>query len=187
MCPSLQAYINIVHPLLFFGIQINALCSLSITVLSIQINVLQVFTMVMGEYEFTVNFINVDEQSYVAKLIFVVFVFDMSVALMNLVLGLAVSDIDELQRNSAVRRMIQESYTVMYIDGFMTSLASLSSCMTCLDRRITGPRTCGFKDVYFLDLVDLDPNSNNKLGVEVYMKETEYFPSTHAIVTNIAK
>ena len=148
---------------------------------------IKVFTMVMGEYEFTVNFINVDEQSYVAKLIFVVFVFDMSVALMNLVLGLAVSDIDELQRNSAVQRMIQESYTVMYIDGFMTGLASLSSCLTCLDRRITGPRTCGFKDVYFLDLVDLDPSSNNKLGVEVYMKETEYFPSTHAIVSNIAK
>ena len=66
---------------------------------------------------------------HVAKLIFVVFVFDMSVALMNLVLGLAVSDIDELQRNSAVRRMIQESYTVMYIDGFMTWFANLSSCV----------------------------------------------------------
>ena len=90
---------------------------------------IKVFTMLMGEYEFTVNFINVEEQSYVAKLIFVVFVFDMSVALMNLVLGLAVSDIEELQRNSAVRRMIQESYTVMYIDGFMTWVANISSCL----------------------------------------------------------
>jgi hypothetical protein len=38
-----------------------------------------------------------------AKIIFVIFVFDMSVVLMNLVLGLAISDIEELQRNSAVR------------------------------------------------------------------------------------
>jgi len=62
----------------------------------------------------------------------------MSVVLMNLVLGLAISDIEELQRNSAVRylqsfifklfnhfiqislsrRMVLETFTVMFIESF---------------------------------------------------------------------
>ena len=44
---------------------------------------------------------------FFVQIVFAVFVVDMSVVLMNLVLGLAVSDIEELQRNSAVRRMMQ--------------------------------------------------------------------------------
>ena len=88
--------------------------------------------MLLGEYEYTNNFINIenpDSYQWIAKVIFLLFLLEMSVVMMNLVLGLAVSDIDELQRNSAVRRMIQESYTVMYIDGFMTWFANLSSCV----------------------------------------------------------
>jgi hypothetical protein len=53
--------------------------------------------MLMGEYGYYQNFLN---SSAVAKILFVVFLIDMSVVLMNLVLGLAVSDIDQLQKNS---------------------------------------------------------------------------------------
>ena len=62
----------------------------------------------------------------VARIIFVLFVFDMSVVLMNLVLGLAISDIEELQRNSAVRRMILETFTVMFIDAFVVGLHKMT-------------------------------------------------------------
>ena len=61
-----------------------------------------------------------------AKIIFVIFVFDMSVVLMNLVLGLAISDIEELQRNSAVRRMVLETFTVMFIDAFVIGLDKMT-------------------------------------------------------------
>jgi hypothetical protein len=80
--------------------------------------------MLMGEYDYTVNFVN-SETSWMAKILFVIFVVDMSVVLMNLVLGLAISDIEMLQKNSAVRRMIQETYTVMFIDGVMMILNHL--------------------------------------------------------------
>ncbi len=53
--------------------------------------------MLMGEYGYNQNFL---PSAPVAKIVFVVFLIDMSVVLMNLVLGLAVSDIDQLQKNS---------------------------------------------------------------------------------------
>ena len=43
---------------------------------------------------------------------------DMSVVLMNLILGMAVSDIDALQRSSAVKRMVNETMIVGNMEGF---------------------------------------------------------------------
>ena len=53
--------------------------------------------MLMGEYNYYQNFLH---SGAVAKVLFVLFLLDMSVVLMNLVLGLAVSDIEQLQKNS---------------------------------------------------------------------------------------
>jgi hypothetical protein len=61
-----------------------------------------------------------------ARIIFVLFVFDMSVVLMNLVLGLAISDIEELQRNSAVRRMVLDTFTVMFIDSLVVAVDKMT-------------------------------------------------------------
>ena len=86
--------------------------------------------MLLGEYNYTANFIRKDNANHLstynhttnftvtedstwwAKLVFVIFVFDMSVVLMNLILGLAVSDIDALLRSSEVKRMVNECYIV---------------------------------------------------------------------------
>ncbi len=59
---------------------------------------------------------------------FAVFVVDMSVVLMNLVLGLAVSDIEELQRNSAVRRMMQETSGVDFMENLFQVLSLMPGC-----------------------------------------------------------
>ena len=51
-----------------------------------------------------------------AKVFFVIFLYNMSLALMNLVLGLAVSDIKSLQDISKVQATVMESYTVMTME-----------------------------------------------------------------------
>ena len=106
--------------------------------------------MLLGEYNFTVNFIkssgnstNLDqgqdaddsinpmESGWWAKLVFLIFVFDMSVVLMNLILGMAVSDIDELQRSSEVQRIINECFIVKNIEEIIYCMAKV---IPCLDR-----------------------------------------------------
>ena len=59
--------------------------------------------MLMGEYNYYQNFLR---SGMVAKVLFVIFLLDMSVVLMNLVLGLAVSDIEQLQKNSGKFRLM---------------------------------------------------------------------------------
>ena len=65
-----------------------------------------------GEYNYKPSFLTPEDSSCWAKLVFVIFVFDMSVVLMNLILGMAVSDIDALQKSSEVKRMVNECYIV---------------------------------------------------------------------------
>ena len=71
--------------------------------------------MLMGEYDYTDNFVETNA-FWVSKVIFVVFVVDMSVVLMNLVIGLAVSDVDSIKRESNVQRLMTEAFTVMYLE-----------------------------------------------------------------------
>ena len=71
--------------------------------------------MLMGEYDFTDIFLG-ENTFWLAKIIFVVFVFDMSVVLMNLVIGLAVSDVEAIKRESTVQRLMQETFTIVYLD-----------------------------------------------------------------------
>ena len=66
--------------------------------------------MLLGEYNYKSNFIDPEESGFWAKLFFIVFVLDMSVVLMNLILGMAVSDIDALQKSSAIKRMVNETH-----------------------------------------------------------------------------
>jgi len=81
----------------------------------------------MGEYDYTLNFVT-EPTPLVAKIVFAIFVVDMSVVLMNLVLGLAVSDIEELRSNSAVRRMMQETCGVSFMQNLFRMLAFLPKC-----------------------------------------------------------
>ena len=70
--------------------------------------------MLMGEYDYTDNFVET-ETFWLSKVIFVVFLVDMSIVLMNLVIGLAVSDVDYIKRESNVQRLMNETFTVMYL------------------------------------------------------------------------
>ena len=49
---------------------------------------------------------------------------------------LAVSDIEELQKNSAVRRMVQKSHTVTFIDNILMGFSRMPCCKRySLDQR----------------------------------------------------
>ena len=58
--------------------------------------------MLMGEFDFTANFINAEGTPFIAKIFFLIFILIMALVFMNLLLGLAVSDIGELERTSKV-------------------------------------------------------------------------------------
>ena len=63
---------------------------------------IKVLAMLMGEFDFTTNFINAPNTPFLAKLFFLFFILIMALVFMNLLLGLAVSDIGELERLSKV-------------------------------------------------------------------------------------
>ena len=71
--------------------------------------------MLLGEYDFDDNFVNNDTH-WMSKLIFVIFVIDMSVILMNLVIGIAVNDVDSIKRESNVQRLTHELFSVLYLE-----------------------------------------------------------------------
>ena len=81
--------------------------------------------MLMGEYDFTDNFVETNT-FWLSKVIFVVFVLDMSIVLMNLVIGLAVNDVDSIKRESNVQRLMNEAYTVMYLEQVLIILQGCS-------------------------------------------------------------
>ena len=74
---------------------------------------IKVLTMLLGEYDYGDTY---GDSGWAAKLLFVVFVFDMSVVLMNLVIGLAVNDVEHIQRQSRMMRMLSESNMVAFLE-----------------------------------------------------------------------
>ena len=85
--------------------------------------------MLLGEYNYKSNFIDPEESGFWAKIMFVIFVLDMSVVLMNLILGMAVSDIDGLQRSSAIKRMVNETMIVDNMEGFFLFIGQIMPIM----------------------------------------------------------
>ena len=85
--------------------------------------------MLLGEYNYKANFIDPVESGFWAKVIFVIFVLDMSVVLMNLILGMAVSDIEGLQRSSAIKRMVNESMIVDNMEGLFLFIGKMIPMM----------------------------------------------------------
>ncbi|TRY72083.1 hypothetical protein TCAL_00198 [Tigriopus californicus] len=133
---------------------------------SLSDSIIKVLTMLMGEYDFTDNFIN-ENTFWLAKLLFVVFVIDMSVVLMNLVLGLAVNDVESILQDSNVRRMVHETLTVVYLEELSSNLAKLKFPFRCCQElRITNSSTCQFKEVVYLNLVDVIHHEGNQIVID---------------------
>ena len=85
--------------------------------------------MMLGEYDYSDNFRGNEGSSWAARLVFVIFIIDMLVVLMNLILGLAVSDIENLKTNTNIRRMIQECGVVQYMEEIFICAAKMFPCL----------------------------------------------------------
>ena len=101
--------------------------------------------MLLGEYNYASNFIMPVESGFWSKTFFVVFVLDMSVVLMNLILGMAVSDIEALQKSSAIKRMINETMIVSNMEGFFLFGGQM---MPFMDRLVKMSISCNDFNLY---------------------------------------
>ena len=70
----------------------------------------------MGELDFTNSFIKNKEAGLVAKTFFFIFIMIMALVFMNLLLGIAVSDIHELERISKTQSVIIRCLTIEFIE-----------------------------------------------------------------------
>ena len=77
--------------------------------------------MMLGEFEFTSIFF--DEEALppynaITYVVFIVFLVLMGIILSNLLVGLAVSDVDQLRQNARLRKLrMQVRYSVIYVVG----------------------------------------------------------------------
>ncbi|XP_023343221.1 transient receptor potential channel pyrexia [Eurytemora carolleeae] len=126
---------------------------------------IKAFTMLMGEFDFTANFVASEDSSVMAKVFFFMYLVMMSLVVMNLVLGLAVSDIHELEKDSKVRSSVLEYYTLNMIEKAFLSIRKCPG----LGRFVRNPSIFtandGTHNTVYLDLVDLDKNPLNRIYV----------------------
>ena len=83
---------------------------------------IKVLPLLMGELDFTANFVLSPDASFISKTLFVLFIVSMALVFMNLLLGLAVSDIDELDRISKIRRAVVEFETISIMEKILCAL-----------------------------------------------------------------
>ena len=119
--------------------------------------IIKVLAMLMGELDFTTNFVINEDSGVIPKIFFVLFLIMMALVFMNLLLGLAVSDIDELERISKVRRAVLEFETISIMEKIIYLLRKIPCLVWISDPFITTKNV----QTYFT-IVDLEANSENK-------------------------
>ena len=117
---------------------------------------IKVLAMLMGELDFTANFVLNQDSGFIAKVFFVLFLILMALVFMNLLLGLAVSDIDELERISKIRRAVVEFETISIMEKTLSVLRKMP-CLTL----IKSPFITREPTQNYLNIVDLEPNIAN--------------------------
>ncbi|KAF5901199.1 transient receptor potential cation channel subfamily A member 1-like, partial [Clarias magur] len=99
--------------LLAYGLSFHALMLHRDEFNSVPLSLAQTFVMTVGELNYDTSFLEAYNQGHLAfpgitYYIFVTFVLFMPILLMNLMIGLAVGDIAEVQRNAALKRIAMQ-------------------------------------------------------------------------------
>ena len=117
---------------LTFGIIIISFCFVFHTLLPasdsfnrLDNSFVKVLAMLMGELDFTNSFVKNEEAGLAAKIFFLIFLVFMALVFMNLLLGIAVSDIHELERVSQSHSAIINSYTIKGLEKFLMMIRSV--------------------------------------------------------------
>ena len=77
---------------------------------------IKVFAMMMGELDVYNSFTKNEEAGVLAKIFFLIFLIFMALVFMNLLLGIAVSDIHELERISQTQSVVIRCFSIEYIE-----------------------------------------------------------------------
>jgi hypothetical protein len=91
---------------------------------NIPISILKTFVMMIGELEFQEMFFDENQDTYypiTTQLMFFVFVVLVTIILMNLLVGLAVSDIQGLQASAGLNRLTRQAELVARLEGLLFS------------------------------------------------------------------
>ncbi|MCI4391488.1 hypothetical protein PGIGA_G00135150 [Pangasianodon gigas] len=109
----LSVLVLFIFLLLSFGLSFHALMLHRGEFGSIGLSLAQTFVMTVGELNYETSFLEAYDQGLLAfpsitYFVFVLFVLLMPILLMNLMIGLAVGDIAEVQRNAALKRIAMQ-------------------------------------------------------------------------------
>ncbi|XP_061425467.1 LOW QUALITY PROTEIN: transient receptor potential cation channel subfamily A member 1 [Lethenteron reissneri] len=99
--------------LLAFGLSFYVLMSRQVAFNTVSVSLMQAFVMMLGEMQYTDNFLTpfINQELPFPELtcvMLVVFLILMPILLMNLMIGLAVGDIAEVQRNACLKRIAMQ-------------------------------------------------------------------------------
>ena len=83
---------------------------------------IKILAMLMGELDFTNSIARNPEAGFFAKMFFFTFVITMALVFMNLLLGIAVSDINELERISKTHSVIIRCLTIEYMEKIFLAI-----------------------------------------------------------------
>ena len=85
----------------------------------LNVSIMKVLVMFMGELDFTNSFVKGGEPGITAKIFFMIFMVVMALVFMNLLLGIAVSDIHELERISQSQSALINSFSIRGMESFI--------------------------------------------------------------------
>ena len=83
---------------------------------------IKILAMLMSELDFTNSFAKNPEAGFFAKMFFFIFLITMALVFMNLLLGIAVSDINELERISKTHSVIIRCLTIEYMEKIFLAI-----------------------------------------------------------------
>jgi len=133
--------------------------------------------MLLGEVEFG----DLKDVSWLTKLIFLVFVILMSIVLINLVIGLSISDVVSLRKDAHIHKVINTVSAIRSVHNLKENLSRI-----CRRGNQLLTKTCNYK--VWLEISDLDYCSANFLHVVRNLEEKdELVPCPGTILRAIAR
>jgi len=113
---------------------------------------MKVLTMLLGEFDFVDLMVDDPTTPWMAKVLFAAFLVVMSIVLMNLVVGLAISDIAALRHEAHIRKIVSLMMAIQKTECLSGLFHRMLPTQQILRTQITSQATCDFDEKIFLNL-----------------------------------